>query len=165
VITLPAPNNSFQRKLSRTTHILSTAEATEMASSRVCAMRKRLLVFLPVLLLTGCTAEDAAGVKIDLSQLNWQTAVIIALALLVSPGKIVGQLTGQLAKVPGLEKILRVLGVIRSPDGSPPVLTQAEVLEALVSIVNRMPQSPLRDEIAKLLTKAATAPEVPTDAK
>lgn len=38
MITLPAPNNSFQRKLSRTTHILSTAEATEMASSRACAM-------------------------------------------------------------------------------------------------------------------------------
>jgi len=128
-------------------------------------MWKRLLWILPVLLLTGCTAEDAAGVKIDLSQLNWQTAAIIALALLVSPGKLVGQLTEQLGKIPGLEKILRVLGVIRSPDGSPAVLTPAETLEALVSIVNRMPASPLRDEIAKLLTKAATTPEVPADGK
>lgn len=120
----------------------------------------------PLLLLfcfAGCTAEDAAGVKIDLSQLNWQTAVIIALALLVSPGKLVGQLTEQLGKIPGLEKILRILGVIRSPDGSPGTLTPAETLEALVSIVNRMPASPLRDEIAKLLTKAATTPEVPAD--
>lgn len=130
---------------------------------RGVARMRRLLWLVPVLLMTGCTAEDAAGVKIDLSQLNWQTAVIIALALLVSPGKLVGQLTEQLGKIPGLEKILRVLGVIRSPDGSPAVLTPAETLEALVSIVNRMPASPLRDEIAKLLTKAATTPEVPAD--
>ena len=125
---------------------------------------RRLLWLVPVLL-TGCTAEDAAGVKIDLSQLNWQTAVIIALALLVSPGKIVGQLTAQLRKVPGLEKVLRLLGLIRSADGSPATLTPAETLEALVAIVNRMPASPLRDEIAKLLTKAATAPEVSADGK
>lgn len=127
-------------------------------------MLKRLLWVLPVLLFAGCTAEDATGVKIDLSQLNWQTAAIIALALLVNPGKIVEQLTAQLAKVPGLEKIMRLIGLVRSPDGSPATLTQAEVLEALVAIVNRMPQSPLRDEIAKLLTKAATV-EAPADGK
>lgn len=130
-----------------------------------CSMWRRLLVLLPVLLCCGCTAEDATGIKIDLSQLNWQTAAIIALALLVNPGKIVGTLTEQLGKVPGLEKILRLIGVIKSPDGSPATLTQAEVLEALVAIVNRMPQSPLRDEIAKLLTKAATPSEVVTDGK
>jgi len=128
-------------------------------------MRRLLWLVVPVLLMTGCTAEDAAGVKIDLSQLNWQTAVIIALALLVSPGKIVGQITSQLGKIPGIEKILRLFGVIRSTDGSPDTLTPAETLEALVAIINRMPQSPLRDEIAKLLTKAATAPEVPADGK
>ena len=126
---------------------------------------QRLLWLIPVLLFTGCTAEDAAGIKVDLSQLNWQTAAIIALALLVNPGKLVGQISQQLGKVPGLEKILRLLGVIRSPDGSPATLTPAETLEALVSIVNRMPQSPLRDEIAKLLTKAATTPEGVADAR
>jgi len=122
----------------------------------------------PLLLMgccAGCTAEDAAGVKIDLSQLNWQTAGLIALALIANPYKLVGKLTEQLGKVPGLEKILRLIGVIRSPDGSPGTLTPAETLEALVAIVNRMPQSPLRDEIAKLLTKAATTPEVPADGK
>lgn len=128
-------------------------------------MWRRLLVLLPVLLFCGCTAEDAAGIKIDLSQLNWQTAAIIALALLVSPGKLVEQLTAQLAKVPGLEKILRIVGLVKAPDGSPASLTQAEVLEALVAIVNRMPASPLRDEIAKLLTKAATVPEASIDGK
>ena len=125
----------------------------------------RLLAFLPVLLFCGCTAEDAAGIKIDLSQLNWQTGAIIALALLVSPGKIVEKITEQLGKVPGLEKILRLIGLVKSPDGSPATLTPAETLEALVSIVNRMPQSSLRDEIAKLLTKAATQPEAVTDGK
>ena len=128
-------------------------------------MWRRLLVLLPVLLFCGCTAEDAAGIKIDLSQLNWQTAAIIALALLVSPGKLVEQLTAQLAKLPGLEKILRIVGLVKAPDGSPASLTQAEVLEALVAIVNRMPASPLRDEIAKLLTKAATVPEASIDGK
>jgi hypothetical protein len=125
----------------------------------------RILAFLPVLLFCGCTAEDAAGIKIDLSQLNWQTAAIIALALLVNPGKIVNTITEQLGKVPGLEKILRIVGLVKLPDGSPATLTQAEVLEALVAIVNRMPQSPLRDEIAKLLTKAATVPEASIDGK
>lgn len=128
-------------------------------------MWRRLLVLLPVLLFCGCTAEDAAGIKIDLSQLNWQTAAIIALALLVSPGKIVEKITEQLGKVPGLEKILRLIGLVKSPDGSPATLTPAETLEALVAIVNRMPQSPLRDEIAKLLTKAATPSEVAPDGK
>jgi hypothetical protein len=126
---------------------------------------RRLLLVVPVLLLTGCTAEDAAGIKIDLSQLNWQTAAIIAMALLVNPGKIVEQLTAQLAKLPGLEKILRLFNLVKSPDGSPASLSQAEVLEALVAIVNRMPASPLRDEIAKLLTQAATVPEAPVDGK
>ena len=113
---------------------------------------------------TGCDAADATGIKVDFNQLNWQTAVIIALALLVSPGKIVGQITEQLGKVPGLEKILRILGLIRTTDASPGELSQAEVLESLVSIVNRMPTGPLRDELAKLLPKAASV-EAVTDGK
>jgi hypothetical protein len=128
-------------------------------------MWRRLLVLLPVLLFCGCTAEDAAGIKIDLSQLNWQTAAIIALALLVNPGKIVEKITEQLGKVPGLEKILRIVGLVKAPDGSPATLTQAETLEALVAIVNRLPPSPLREELAALLAKAATTPEVKPDAK
>lgn len=125
----------------------------------------RLLAFLPVLLFCGCTPEDAAGIKIDLSNLNWQTGALIAIALLVNPAKLIGGLTEQLGKVPGLEKILRLIGLVKSPDGSPATLTPAETLEALVAIVNRMPQSPLRDEIAKLLTKAATPSEVAPDGK
>jgi len=128
-------------------------------------MWRRLLVLLPVLLFCGCTAEDAAGIKIDLSQLNWQTGAIIALALLVSPGKIVSTITEQLGKVPGLEKILRIVGLVSLKDGSPNTLTQEETLEALVAIVNRLPASPLRDELAALLAKAALKPEVKPDAK
>ena len=128
-------------------------------------MWRRLLILLPVLLCCGCTAEDATGIKIDLSQLNWQTGAIIALALLLNPAKLISGLTEQLAKVPALEKRLRLFGLVKTPDGSPATLTQAEVLEALVAIVNRMPASPLRDEIAKLLTKAAAPSEVVTDGK
>ena len=127
-------------------------------------MRVWMLLFV-CLLLTGCDAKEAAGVNIDLSQLNWQTAAIIVLALLVSPGKIVSSLSEQLAKVPGIEKILRLVGLIRSADGTPNQLSPAETLEALVAIVNRMPTSPLRDEIAKLLTKAATPSQESYDAE
>ncbi|MGL4398987.1 MAG: hypothetical protein ACRCXD_03885 [Luteolibacter sp.] len=124
-----------------------------------------LLAAILSILCVGCTPEDAAGLKIDFSQLNWQTGVIIALALLINPGKIVGTITEQLGKIPALEKILRLVGLIGSGDSSPGTLTQAETLEALVAIVNRLPPSPLRDELAALLAKAATVPEVKPDAK
>lgn len=119
-----------------------------------------LLAAILSILCVGCTPEDAAGLKIDFSQLNWQTGVIIALALLINPGKIVGTITEQLGKIPALEKILRLVGLIGSGDSSPGTLTQAETLEALVAIVNRLPPSPLREELAALLAKAATTPEV-----
>lgn len=124
-----------------------------------------LLAAILSILCVGCTPEDAAGLKIDFSQLNWQTGLIIALALLVSPGKIVGTITDQLGRIPAVEKILRLVGVIGPSDRSPGTLTPAETLEALVAIVNRLPASPLRDELAALLAKAATTPEVKPDAK
>jgi hypothetical protein len=117
------------------------------------------------ILCVGCTPEDAAGLKIDFSQLNWQTGVIIALALLVNPGKIVSGLTDQLGKIPAVERILRIVGVISSKDTSPGTLTQAETLELLVGIVNRLPPSPIRDKIAAFLSEVATQPEVKPDAK
>jgi hypothetical protein len=124
-----------------------------------------LLAALLSILCVGCTPEDAAGLKIDFSQLNWQTGLIIALALLVNPAKIVGGITDQLSKIPAVERIMRIVGLISSRDGSPGTLTQAETLEALVAIVNRLPPSPLREELAALLAKAATTPEVKPDAK
>ena len=124
-----------------------------------------LLAAMLSILCVGCTPEDAAGLKIDFSQLNWQTGLIIALALLVSPGKIVGTITEQLSRIPAVERILRMIGLIGSADSSPGTLTQAETLEALVAIVNRLPPSPLRDELAALLAKAATTPQVKPDAK
>ena len=124
-----------------------------------------LLAAMLSILCVGCTPEDAAGLKIDFSQLNWQTGLIIALALLVSPGKIVGTITEQLSRIPAVERILRMIGLIGSADSSPGTLTQAETLEALIAIVNRMPQSPLRNELAALLAKAETTPEVKPEAK
>lgn len=121
----------------------------------------RTLFLMMLIFVVGCDAKDAAGFKIDLSQLNWQTGAIIALALLVNPGKIVKSLTEQLGKLPGLEKLIRMVGLVKTADDSPNQLTAAETLEALVAIVNRMPQSPLRDEIASLLGKAAKTPEAP----
>ena len=124
----------------------------------------KLLLLLPVLL-AGCTAQDAAGIKVDLSQLNWQTAAIIILALLVSPGKIAGSLTDALRKVPGAESLLRMLRLVSTTDASPGTLTPAETLEALVSIVNRLPASPLRDQLALLLVDAAKPVETVSNGK
>jgi len=123
-----------------------------------------LLAAMLSILCVGCTPEDAAGLKIDFSQLNWQTGLIIALALLVNPANIVGTITDQLSKIPAVERIMRIVGLISSRDGSPGTLTQAETLEALVAIVNRLPPSQLREELAALLAKAATTPEVRPDA-
>ena len=117
----------------------------------------KLWLLLPVLL-TGCTAQDAAGIKVDLSQLNWQTAAIIALALFSNPYKLVDKLTQILKGIPGVESILRTLRILKTPDTSPGTLTSAEVLEALVSIINRTSaEDPLREDLAKLLPKAASA--------
>lgn len=124
-----------------------------------------LLAAILSILCVGCTPEDAAGLKIDFSQLNWQTGLIIALALLVNPGNIVSTITDQLSKIPAVERILRLIGLIGSADSSPGTLTQAETLEAIVAIVNRLPPSPLREELAALLAKAATTPEVKPDGK
>lgn len=121
-----------------------------------------VLLFAAMLsiLCVGCTPEDAAGVKIDLSHLNWQTAALMALLFLLNPSKIVGAITEQVGRLPGIEKILRLIGVIGPTDSSPGTLTQAETLEAIVAIVNRLPPSQLREELAALLAKAATTPEV-----
>jgi hypothetical protein len=126
---------------------------------------RRLLLVVPVLLLTGCTAEDAAGIKIDLSQLNWQTGAIIALALLLNPVKIISGLTEYLGRIPALERILRIVGLLGSKDDSPGQLTQAETLELALGLLNRMPPGPLRDELALWMAKAATLSEVKPDGK
>ena len=126
----------------------------------------RLFLFaLPCLLLCGCTSEDSANLSIDLSRLNWQTIGLILLALAVDPGRIVSGLTQRLASIPFAETALRLFGLIKSVDTSPQSLTQAEVLEALVSITNRMPASPLRDKIAELLTPVAKNVAEVSDAK
>lgn len=124
-----------------------------------------LLAAMLSILCVGCTPEDAAALKIDLSHLNWQTAALMAVLFLLNPSKIVGGITEQLGKLPGLEKVLRLLGVIGSQDSTLGTLSQAETLEALVGIVNRLPPSPLRDELATFLAKVATQPEVKPDGK
>lgn len=119
------------------------------------------LWLLPLCLVAGCTTEDSTAFSIDLSHLNWQTVALMLLALAVDPGRIVSGITSRLASIPFAEVALRMLGLVKSPDTSPQVLTQAEVLEALVAITNRMPPSPLRDKIAELLTPVAKdVPEV-----
>ena len=43
-----------------------------------------LMISLALLPLAGCSAADQLGLKIDLSQLNWQTGALIGLAYLAN---------------------------------------------------------------------------------
>lgn len=116
-----------------------------------CAMSK-LLFLLPILLLTGC--EVTPNVPPELQSVDWKVWVAIAVALFVSPGKILGTLTDQLKRVPFGEQALRMLGLIKSTDTSPGELTAPEAAEAMMSIALKMPPGPLRDQIVAVIAAA-----------
>lgn len=124
----------------------------------------RLLAFLPVLLFCGCTAEDAAGIKIDLSQLNWQTGVIAALLLWVDKSTVWAPIAkaGQPIVV-----MLQKLGLLRTPttpDETPNELTSAEALAIIVDLINRTKNPVLKDQLIAVVPTAATV-EGPADGK
>lgn len=127
-------------------------------------MWRRLLVLLPVLLFCGCTAEDAAGIKIDLSQLNWQTGVIAALLLWVDKSSVWAPIAkaGQPVVV-----MLQKLGLLRTPatpDETPNELTSAEALAIIVDLINRTKNPVLKDQLIAVVPTAATV-EGPVDGK
>lgn len=77
--------------------------------------------------LTGCTAEDKAGVSIDLTNLNWQTIALFAAALLTPFQSL---LKPVMAALQPIISILQKLGLTKTsvlPDDKPEPLTTADI--------------------------------------
>lgn len=121
---------------------------------------------MPLLLLAGCTAEDATGIKIDLSQINWQTGVIAALLLWVDKSSIWAPI-GKFGQP--IVDILRQIGLLKksaTPDATPDTLTSAEALAIIVDLINRTQNADLREHLLQAVpTAAGPAPGVAADGK
>jgi len=111
--------------------------------------------------LTGCTAEDKAGVSIDLTNLNWQTIAIIGAALLTPFQSL---LKPVLTALQPIVSILQKLGILRkpaTPDDTPNELTIAEFIAILTDLLSKTNDPALKAQILGLISTAAgVAPEV-----
>lgn len=63
--------------------------------------------------LTGCDSSDVTGLKIDLSQLNWQTGALIALAYLANSR---GQFAALATTIRSVLQSLKILPSNTSPE-------------------------------------------------
>ena len=102
---------------------------------------------------------DVIGVREERTRRTYTAPVgkvwaAIAVALVVSPGKILGTVTEQLTRIPVGEQAMRMLGLIKSADTSPGELTAPEAAEAMMSIALKMPPGPLRDQIVAVISAA-----------
>ena len=112
----------------------------------------KVFVFLLLLCCTGCEVQP--NLPPELQSVDWKVWAAIAVALFVSPGKILGTVTEQLKRIPFGEQAMRMLGLIRSADTSPGELTAPEAAEAMMSIALKMPPGPLRDQIVAVISAA-----------
>jgi hypothetical protein len=105
--------------------------------------------------LTGCTAEDKAGVSIDLSNLNWQTIAIIGAALLTPFQSL---LKPVLTALQPIINILQKLGILRkpaTPDDTPLKLTIEELIAILTDLLTKTEDDGLKAQIHVLIGSAA----------
>ena len=127
-------------------------------------MRRLLWLVVPVLLMTGCDAADATGIKVDFNQLNWQTGVIAALLLWVDKSS----LWAPIAKMgQPIVNFLQKFGILKTPatpDTTPNELTSAEALAIIVDLINRTKNAALKDQLLATVPTAAE-PGVATDGK
>jgi hypothetical protein len=111
--------------------------------------------------LTGCTAEDKAGVSIDLTNLNWQTIALLGAALLTPFQSLLKPFMTALQPV---VSILQRLGILKSPtvpDETPGELTIAEFIAILTDLLSKTSDPALKAQILGLISTAAgVAPEV-----
>jgi len=77
--------------------------------------QKWILLFCCLMLvgITGCDTTETAGLKIDLSQLNWQTGALIALAYFANSK---GHLATVANTIRGLLQSLKILPGKTSPE-------------------------------------------------
>lgn len=111
--------------------------------------------------LTGCTAEDKAGVSIDLTNLNWQTIALFAAALLTPFQSLLRPFMTALQPI---ISILQRLGILKSPtvpDDTPGELTIAEFIAILTDLLSRTSDPALKAQILGLISTAAgVAPDM-----
>jgi hypothetical protein len=112
----------------------------------------KFFVFLLLLCCTGCEVQP--NLPPELQSVDWKVWAAIAVALFVSPGKILGTVTEQLKRIPFGEQAMRMLGLIKSADTSPGKLTDSEAAEAMMSIALKMPAGLIRDQLIAAITLA-----------
>jgi hypothetical protein len=79
-------------------------------------MRLKWMLFvcsILMLCISGCTSADTMGIKLDLSQLNWQTGALIALAYLANSK---GHFATIANMIKGLLQSLKILPSNTSPE-------------------------------------------------
>lgn len=104
--------------------------------------------------LAGCTADDKAGVSLDLQSLNWQTGVIGALLLWMDKSAFWKPIAAALQPI---VVVLRQIGIIKSPiiDETPDTLTVAELIEILTGLLSRTEDPALKAQLLGLISTAA----------
>lgn len=113
-----------------------------------------ILASLALLPLAGCSAADSLGLKIDLSQLNWQTGALIALAYLANS-------KGHFAAIAQTAlKLLRGARILPTPDDSSSMKAE-QIAKLLADLFTQLQGHP--DLQAKVLdmmavTASASAP-------
>jgi hypothetical protein len=104
--------------------------------------------------LSGCTADDKAGVSLDLQSLNWQTGVIGALLLWMDKSSLWKPIAAALQPI---VVFLRQIGIIKSPviDETPDTLTVSELIEILTGLLSRTDDPALKAQLLGLISTAA----------
>ena len=118
-----------------------------------------LFLMLALLPLAGCSAADSLGLKIDLSQLNWQTGALIALAYLANS-------KGHFAAIAQTAlKLLRGARVLPTPDDSQAMKAEqiAKLLAELFTQLQGHPQ--LQEQVLQMMATAASVNSPATSSK
>lgn len=123
---------------------------------------KWLFVFLLLALVPGCTSQDALGLKIDLSQLNWQTGALILLAYMANSNKHFAGLATL------IQNLLRGLKILPQPTDQQS-LTAEQIAKLLADLFVQLKGQPLLqarvlDMMQATSNGADLNPEVATNA-
>lgn len=114
-------------------------------------MRSRYVLLLALMLscIAGCDSSDVTGLKIDLSQLNWQTGALIALAYLANS-------KGHFATIANTIKgFLQSLKILPSPT-SPESLTADKLALLLADLFTQLQGQPdLQAKVLELMTASS----------
>jgi hypothetical protein len=116
-------------------------------------LRRLILVSFPLLLFCGCEMQDGAAFTLDLSDFNWQTGALIALAYLANSR---GQLAG-VAKA--ARQILRQLRILPAADDKKSA-TADQIAELLADVFLRLQGQPeLQKQVLSMMGTCAECSE------